>query len=204
MDNLDGQNSITAKGTKENLTVMFIDIRDFTTISEKYSAEELSEILNKYFQEIIPAVKKHKGVINKFMGDALLIVFKGKTPEEHAKNAVLAGKDILRRIKNFQHLQEYEGKEKISAGIGINTGEAFIGCLGTEDRCEYTVIGDTVNIASRTESANKMYKTDFLITENTYAYVKDIADVIKISDVQLRGKREKVNVYEVLHVSEND
>ena len=162
------------------------------------------EILNNYFKEIIPVIKKHNGIINKFIGDALLAVFTGESPDVHAKNAVKAGREILNKLKNSRMIQEAEGKDKITAGIGINTGEVFVGNIGTEDRCEYTVIGDTVNIASRTESANRLYKTEFLIAENTYKYVKNIADVIKISDVELKGKREKVNVYEVLRVSEND
>ncbi len=188
-------------GTKEVLTIMFIDIRGFTTISENHTAEKVTEILNTYFKEIIPVIAKHKGVVNKFMGDALLAVFRGETPEIHARNAVMAGKAILKKLRNFRFIQESMGKEKITAGIGINTGEVFAGYIGTEDRCEYTVIGDTVNIASRTESANRIYKTEFLITENTYKLVKDIADVIKISDVKMKGRRDKVNVYEVLKVS---
>ena len=202
-DNIENNEVVkTSQGAKEILTVMFIDIRDFTTISEQHTAEEVTEILNNYFKEVIPVIKKHGGIINKFIGDALLVIFKGETPVIHAKNAVRAGKDILRKLKNFRQIQEADGKEKITAGIGINTGEVFIGYVGTDDCCEYTVIGDTVNIANRTESTNRVYRTDFLITENTYQYVKDIADVIKISDVQLKGKREKVNVYEVLQVSE--
>nr|MCR5260926.1 adenylate/guanylate cyclase domain-containing protein [Candidatus Gastranaerophilales bacterium] len=203
LDNIDND-SVTpsSMGSKEVLTIMFIDIRGFTTISENHSADEVTKLLNSYFKEIIPVIKKHKGVINKFIGDAMLIVFNAKTPEEHAQNAVRAGRDILRKLKSFQHLQEAQGQEKITAGIGINTGEVFVGYIGSDDRCEYTVIGDTVNIASRTESTNRLYKTEFLITENTYNYVKSIADVIKISDVQLKGKREKVNVYEVLRVAE--
>ena len=104
----------------------------------------------------------------------------------------------------FQGAREKEGKETFLSGIGINTGDVFIGSIGTEERLEYAVIGDTVNLASRTEAANRRYRTQFLITENTYQYVNDIADVIKISDVEMRGKKEKINVFEVLRVSEID
>lgn len=194
----------TTSGKKENLTVMFIDIRGFTRISEMHSAEEVSTILNNYFQEVIPVIKRHNGTVNKFIGDALLAVFTGDAPEIHARNAVIAGRDILKKLKNAGITQEAEGRDKITVGIGINTGEVFVGSIGTEDRCEYAVIGDTVNIASRVESVNRVYKTDFLITENTYPYVKDIADVIKISDVEFKGKREKINVYEVLRIVERD
>ena len=202
LDNLDADISMKTAGRRENVTVMFLDIRGFTSISEQHTAEEGTEILNDYFKEIIPVIKKHHGVINKFIGDAILAVFSGETPEIHAKNAVRAGKAILKRLKNFQHIQETQGREKIQAGIGVNTGIVFLGDIGNDERCEYTVIGDTVNVANRAERANRIYKTEFLITENTYPYVKDIADVIKISDVQMKGKREKVNVYEVLRVSE--
>lgn len=202
LDNLDADISMKTAGRRENVTVMFLDIRGFTSISEQHTAEEVTEILNDYFKEIIPVIKKHHGVINKFIGDAILAVFSGETPEIHAKNAVRAGKAILKRLKNFQHIQETQGREKIQAGIGVNTGIVFLGDIGNDERCEYTVIGDTVNVANRAERANRIYKTEFLITENTYPYVKDIADVIKISDVQMKGKREKVNVYEVLRVSE--
>lgn len=202
LDNLDSDIPMKTAGRRENVTIMFLDIRGFTSIAEQHSAEEVTDILNDYFKEIIPVIKKHNGVINKFIGDAILAVFSGDTPEIHAKNAVRAGKAILKRLKNFQHIQESQGREKIQAGIGINTGIVFLGNIGNDERCEYTVIGDTVNVANRTERANRIYKTEFLITENTYPYVKDIADVIKISDVKMKGKRDKVNVYEVLRISE--
>lgn len=202
LDNI--ETSIKDIGTKSNVTVMFIDIRGFTAISERLSATEVTEVLNDYFKEVVPVITRYNGVVNKFIGDAVLAVFEGETPEEHAKNAVKAGKAISKRLHTFQCARESAGKETFLSGIGINTGDVFIGSIGTEERREYAVIGDTVNLASRTEAANRVYKTQFLITENTYQYVKDIADVIKISDVEMRGKREKINVYEVLMVSETE
>lgn len=191
-----------ADGTRRNMTVMFIDIRGFTTISENLSATEVTEVLNDYFREVVPVITKYNGVVNKFIGDAVLAVFDGQTPAEHAKNAVKAGKTILKRLRTFQGAREILGKQTFQSGIGINTGDVFIGSIGTDERREYAVIGDTVNLASRTEASNRIFKTQFLITENTYQYVSEIADVIKISDVEMRGKKEKVNVYEVLRVSE--
>ena len=189
-------------GGKRNLTIMFIDIRGFTSIAEKLSSTEVTEVLNDYFKEVVPVITKYNGVVNKFIGDAILAVFDGEEPAVHAINAVKAGKTIIKRLYSYQSLREREGKPTFLSGIGINTGEVFIGSIGTEERREYTVIGDTVNLANRTEAANRIYKTQFLITENTYKYVSKIADVIKISNVEMRGKKEKVNIYEVLRISE--
>ena len=201
---IDSPSKLKTIGARRNMTIMFIDIRGFTTISEKLSATEVTGVLNEYFQEVVPVITKYHGVVNKFIGDAILAIFEGETPEEHAKNAIKAGKTILKRLHAFQIMREIEGKETFLSGIGVNTGDVYIGNVGTEERREYAVIGDTVNLASRTEASNRIYKTQFLITENTYQYVKDIADVIKISDVEMRGKRQKVNVYEVLTVSETN
>lgn len=200
LDKIDSDDFSSTVGTKELLTVMFIDMRGFTEISEKYPVEKVIEILNTYYREIVPVIKKYNGVVNKYIGDAILAVFSDENPEVHARNAVKAGKAILKKLKYLQEMQEAYGEEKITAGIGISTGEVFVGHIGTTDRCEYTVVGDTVNLANRTESANRIYKTQILITEKTYPYVKDIADVIKISDVEMKGKKEKVNIYEVLRI----
>ena len=107
-------------------------------------------------------------------------------------------------LKKVEYLREKwlsEGKPKIEIGIGINTGEAFVGNIGSEKRLEYTVIGDTVNLASRIESYNKVYKTNFLISSSTYSYVSSIVDVLKISEVQIRGKAKKMDIYEVLRLN---
>ena len=203
LNNIESPAGLT-DGAKKNLTVMFIDIRGFTSISEDLPSTEVTEILNDYFKEVVPVITRYNGVVNKYIGDAILAVFDGEEPSVHAQNAVKAAKTILKRLRFYQSVREREGKQTFLSGIGINTGEVFIGNIGTEDRREYTVIGDTVNLASRTEAANRIYKTQFLITENTYEYVKEIADVIKISDVEMRGKKEKINIYEVLRISEND
>ena len=105
---------------------------------------------------------------------------------------------ILEKVDELQQKWLSEGKPKIEIGVGINTGEAFVGNIGSEKRMEYTVIGDTVNLASRIESYNKIYKTNLLISSSTYACVKNIVDVIKISNVTIRGKAKKMDLYEVI------
>ncbi len=192
-------------GKRANVTVLFADIRGFTSMSEKMTAEEVSVILNEYFTEIEPIITKYNGVINKFIGDAVMAIF-GEPIQDinHPQNAVKCAYEMLKTVDRLQDKWLFEGKPKIEIGIGINTGEAFVGNIGSEKRLEYTVIGDTVNLASRIESYNKVYRTNFLISSSTYSYVSSIADVIKISEVQIRGKAKKMDIYEVLRLSQND
>ncbi len=189
-------------GKKAVVTVLFADIRGFTSISEKLTAEEVSMILNEYFTAIEPIISKYNGVINKFIGDAVMAIF-GEPIQDlnHAKNAVLCANEMLKKVDELRDKWLFEGKPKIEIGIGINTGEAFVGNIGSEKRLEYTVIGDMVNLASRIESYNKVYKTNLLISSSTYSYVSSIADVIKISEVTIRGKSKKMDIYEVLRLT---
>lgn len=188
-------------GKRAVVTVLFSDIRGFTSLSEKMSAEEVSMILNEYFSEMEPIITKYNGVINKFIGDAVMAIF-GEPIQDinHAQNAVKCAYEMLKTVEYLREKWLYEGKPKIEIGVGINTGEVFIGNIGTETRMEYTVIGDTVNLASRIESYNKVYKTNLLVSSSTYSHIADIADVIKISEVQIRGKSKKMNIYEVLRI----
>ena len=188
-------------GKKAEVTVLFSDIRGFTSMSEKMSAEEVTEILNEYFSEMEPIVKKYNGIINKFIGDAIMAIFGEPIQDEnHASNAVKCGYEMLKKVEELDKKWENEGKPKIEIGIGINTGEAFVGNIGSENRMEYTVIGDTVNLASRLESYNKTFNSKMLISSTTYDVSKEIIEARKISDVEVRGKAEKLDVYEVLSV----
>lgn len=190
-------------GKKAVVTVLFSDIRGFTTMSEQMSAEQVSEILNEYFTEMEPIITKYNGVINKFIGDAVMAIFGEPIQDKnHAQNAIKCAFAMLEKVKELQKKWAREGKPKIEIGIGINTGEVFVGNIGSVNRMEYTVIGDTVNLASRLESYNKTYKTKMLISSSTYEEVKGIVNVIRISDVQIRGKAQKMDIYEVLRVTE--
>lgn len=190
-------------GKRAVVTVLFSDIRGFTSLSEKMPAEEVSVILNEYFAEMEPIISKYNGVINKFIGDAVMAIFGEPIHDEkHPQNAVKCAYEMLKKVEYLREKWIFEGKPKIEIGIGINTGEVFIGNIGTETRMEYTVIGDTVNLASRIESYNKVYKTNLLVSATTYSHISQIADVIKISDVQIRGKSKKMNIYEVLRLNQ--
>lgn len=198
VSNIDG---LKLGGKKANLTVLFADIRGFTSMSENMTAEEVSVILNEYFTAIEPIIRKYNGVINKFIGDAVLAIFGEPIQDkDHAQNAVKCANEMLEKVAELRIKWLKEGKPKIEIGVGINTGEAFVGNIGSETRLEYTVIGDVVNLASRIESYNKIYKTNFLISSTTYEQVRNLTDVIKISEVTIRGKAKKLNIYEVLRL----
>ncbi len=188
-------------GKRAVVTVLFSDIRGFTSMSEKMAADEVSMILNEYFSEMEPIIRKYNGIINKFIGDAVMAIF-GEPIQDinHPKNAVKCAYEMLKKVEYLREKWMFEGKPKFEIGIGINTGEVFIGNIGTENRMEYTVIGDTVNLASRIEGYNKVYKTNLLVSSTTYNYIADCADVIKIKEVQIRGKAKKMDIYEVLRI----
>ena len=188
-------------GKKSVVTVLFADIRGFTSLSEKMSAQQVSELLNEYFTAMEPVISKYNGVINKFIGDAIMAIFGEPIQDEnHVQNAVKCGYEMLKTVEKLNKKWAAENKTEIQIGVGINTGEVFVGNIGSDKRMEYTVIGDTVNLASRLESYNKTYKTKMLISPEVYTRVKDIIDAVKIPDVQIRGKANKMDIYEVLRV----
>ncbi len=189
-------------GKKAEISIMFADIRGFTSLSETHSAEEVSKLLNEYFTEIEPIITKYNGVINKFIGDAVLVIFGEPIQDKHhAENAVRCAYELNKTVKGIQNRWINEGKPKIDIGIAVNTGEVFVGNVGTANRFEYTVIGDAVNIASRIEDYNKIYKTHILISQDTYNKISQIVDVIKIREVTIKGKARKINIYEVLKIT---
>jgi len=198
MNILNNIEDVKLGGKKTEVTVLFADIRGFTSISEKLKPEQVSAILNHYFSEMVPIILKHHGMLNKYMGDALLAVFGAPVDNpEHPLMAVKCAIEMLEKVKELQQKWLDENNTLIEIGIAISTGETFLGNIGSEDRLEYTVIGDTVNIASRIEALNKVFNTKLLISQSTYEKVKNL-DVIKISSVPIRGKAEPIDIYEVI------
>ena len=188
-------------GKRSNATVLFSDIRGFTSMSETMTAQQVSEILNEYFSEMEPIISKYNGIINKFIGDAILAIFGEPIQDEnHPSNAVKCACEMLEKVKELQQKWEKENKPKIEIGIGINTGEVFVGNIGSQNRMEYTVIGDTVNIASRLESYNKTYNTKILISSSTYEKIEQEVLANRIPDVQIRGKAHKMDIYEIIGI----
>lgn len=186
-------------GQKRELTVLFSDIRGFTSISEKIDPEQLVNFLNRYFTAMTGIILKYRGVVDKFIGDAIM-AFWG-APEEvenHAEMACRAALEMKIRIGEFK--KELAGRDiNFNIGVGINTGEMVVGNLGSEQRFDYTVIGDSVNLASRIESLNKEYKTNIIISEFTKLKIGDSAEFnIKfLGEVTVRGKTKPVKIYEL-------
>ena len=198
VENID---NVTLGGKKKDITVLFADIRNFTAITESMDASSTTKILNEYFSALVPIIEEHKGILNKFVGDAVLAIFGDPhISDNHALDAVQCANKMLKKVKLLQEKWLEEGKPKIEIGVGIATGETFIGNIGSQNRLEYTVIGDTVNTANRIENYNKVYKTNFLISESTYERVKKYVDAITIKNVTIRGKSNKINLYEVVRL----
>lgn len=196
-------NSLELGGVRSIVTVLFVDIRNFTKMSENLEPQEVTSLLNVYFATIEPIIAKYHGIINKFLGDGVLAVFGEPIKNEnHAYDAICCSMEMISAVKELTKKLEAEGKPRIEIGIGINTGEVFAGNVGSEERLEYTVIGDNVNLASRIEAFNQLLKTQFLISQNTYERVKDFVEVVKLSQVSIKGKAKPIDIYEVLKIKD--
>ena len=186
-------------GEKRKVTVLLSDIRNFTMMSEKLPPESVVEFLNQYLTQMVGVVEKYDGTIDKFMGDAIFSVF--GAPLAYMDDAIRAIKvavEMRQKLHEFNRKRKLLGFDETRIGIGIHTGEVVAGNIGSEQRTEYTVIGDTVNTASRIESLNKELGTDILISQDTYDLVKDMVDVKKMPLVRVKGKEKEIQVYELL------
>lgn len=192
-------NSSQLGGKRADISILFADIRNFTSISDTHPPEEVSSILNEYFGEMIPIIFENKGTVNKFIGDALMVIFGAPLENpEHPKLAVKCAVDMLEKVEQLQKKWQNENKPFIDIGIGISSGIAFVGNIGAPERMEYSAIGNTVNTASRLESFNKLYKTGILICERTYEKVKDIIESREIDTVCITQNSEPIKIYELI------
>ncbi len=183
-------------GEKRVVTVFFSDIRGFTPMSEVLSAEEVVHLLNEYFTAMTTIIFKYEGTIDKFMGDAIMAVY-GAPIEmpDHAERAVLAAIEMSEKMKELQAKWKMEGKREVNIGIGINTGEVVVGNIGSNERMEYTSIGDNVNLTQRLESVAE--KGQILISAATYELVKHKINATMLDPIKVKGKVEKVISYSV-------
>jgi adenylate cyclase len=185
---------------KTDITVMFSDIRGFTTISEKLDAQDLALFLNQYLSDMTGLVFEHHGTLDKYIGDAVM-AFWGAPFEEpgHAGRACNTALKMMVRVREMQKKWEAEGKPRLDIGIGLNTGVASVGNMGSALRYGYTALGDTVNLSSRLEGLNKDYGTHILVNETTHVAAKDEGFVFRELDlIRVKGKLQPVTIHELI------
>lgn len=184
-------------GENRVLSILFSDIRSFTTISEKLAPDELVNSLNRYFNVMVDIIMdKHKGIVDKYIGDAIMAIF--GAPVKHGDDAlqsVLAGLDMREALDGFNAEQRAAGHPEFPIGIGIHYGEVTVGNIGTEKKMDYTVIGDSVNLASRLEGLTKQYHQGLIISESLYEEVKGSVPCRLLDSVAVKGKTKGVKIY---------
>jgi adenylate cyclase len=186
-------------GEKRELTVLFSDIRAFTTISEKLSPEELVQHLSEYLTAMTDLIFEHEGMLDKYVGDEIMAVY-GATPppEKHAYRACLTGVRMMEKLRELHRKWEMEGKPLFNIGIGVNTGDMIVGNMGSRARFDYTVTGDNVNLGSRLEGINKLYGTNIIISEFTQRKLDGGLVTRELDKVRVKGKLETVIIYELM------
>ncbi|NJN73261.1 MAG: GAF domain-containing protein [Limnothrix sp. RL_2_0] len=186
-------------GDRKDVSILFSDIRSYTSITEQLEAEEVVTMLNHYFEKMVEAVFKHQGTLDKYIGDAIMAVFGSPLPlEDHAWQAVQTAVEMRHRLADFNADRTSKGHVPINIGIGINSGSVISGNIGSSKRMEFTAIGDGVNISARLETASKQYGCDILISDNTYNQCSDKVVVRELDRVRVKGKKESVTIYELV------
>ncbi len=186
-----GTEDLALKGEKREITILFSDIRGFTSISEKFSPEELVQFLNTFLSAMTDAILEKRGIVDKYIGDAIMAFWGAPLKEErHAELACEAALGMKNKLQDI--------RPDLEIGIGINTGDAIVGNMGSAQRLNYTAIGDAVNTASRIEGLNKEYGTLVIIGESTYQQVKNIFVCRKLDFIRMKGKEKPLNIYELI------
>ncbi|MGH9744946.1 MAG: CHASE2 domain-containing protein [Candidatus Acidiferrales bacterium] len=189
------------KPRKSEITVLFSDVRGFTTISETLDAQELADLLNNYLTEMTRIVFRNQGTLDKYIGDAVMALWGAPFDEpDHATRSCEAALSMLERLTELQKEWRAQGRPVMDIGIGINTGVASVGNMGSSLRYGYTAMGDSVNLASRLEGLNKEYGTRIIISESTYRELRSTRTLVRELDlIRVKGKLLPVMIYEVLN-----
>jgi adenylate cyclase len=189
--------ALSLAGEEKELTVLFCDIRGFTTLSEKMDSKDLGHFMNQFLTHMSQIILANQGTVDKFIGDAIMAFWGAPNPvPDHARLAVHTALEMKNKLDDF--LLEHKNSPRISVGIGINTGMMSVGNFGSRQRFDYTVMGDHVNLASRLEGANKNYGTCILISESTKNIIKDDVYFRFVDKVQVKGRHAPVNLFEPL------
>lgn len=185
-------------GVERRISVMFVDVRNFTEHSSRHSPDEVVSALNIFFRDAVEKVEAHGGMVNKFLGDGFMALFgAGADRTNHAVRAVQAGQEMLCCLDDAKEELEAAGWPGLAIGIGVNTGPAIVGSIGSPRRQEYTAIGDTVNVAARVESLTKDLRHSFLITDTTRAELPDDFPAQCLGKKSVKGKGQPIHIYGV-------
>lgn len=191
--------NVNLGGKKEFMTVMFSDLRGFTTLSEKFEPEILSKFLNRYLTPMTRLVFKNNGTLDKYIGDAIMAFYGAPVASKaHAQQACQTALEMLEELKKLNKAFIEEKLPEIDIGIGINTGQMSVGNMGSDIVRSYTVMGDAVNLASRLEGTNKNYGTRIIISETTFNEIKEQFACRKLDLVRVKGKHVPVTIYELV------
>jgi len=191
-------NGFNLGGKRMDATILFADIRSFTTYAEQNDAEEVLETLNEYFAAMFEPIASHGGIVNQILGDGLMALF-GTIKEngDHRQQAVLTAIDMMKVLKSLNHERAIEGKAEISIGIGIASGKVMAGYTGTQHRATYTCVGDTVNLAARIESYTREVNRPILIDSYTRECLPNSIPMDSLGKIMLKGKTSPVEIYSV-------
>jgi len=210
---IDDPDKLKLGGEKKEITILFSDIRGFTSLSERTDPELLVSLLNEYLTPMTRIIVLNQGTLDKYIGDAIMAIFGAPVDvDRHSYNACISAVEMLEELIGINKKWSSKKLPNISIGVGINTGEAVVGNMGADIRFDYTAIGDSVNLASRLEGLNKFYGTNILISESTLLQFAE-ADYVnfnnsdepflvrKIDYVQVKGKKEPIKIYELINKS---
>lgn len=196
--------TLDLRGQQRDITVLFCDIRDFTPFSEQHAPHEVVRLLNAFFAVAVPAIEAEGGTVNQYIGDAVMVIFGAPQPQpDHAARAVRAAVEIVRRVHGLGDRWKDLGAERFRIGIGVHTGKAVVGTVGSPGRLDYTAIGDTVNTAARIESANKELQSEALISQATFLALpreerERILATGEPKSLSVKGKQKTLQVYSVV------
>lgn len=186
-------------GEKKELTVLFSDIRGFTNFSEQMAPENLVKFLNEYLSKMTEIVFKYDGLLDKYMGDAIMAIWGAPMEQpDHPRRACYTALDMVGELSILREKWRNQGMPALNIGVGINTGLMVVGNMGSEKRFDYTVMGDSVNLGSRLEGLNKLYGTSIIVSEFTYSWVKEEILGRELDLVRVKGKDQPVHIYELL------
>jgi adenylate cyclase len=186
------------KGERRRITVLFSDIRGFTSIAEGMRPEEVVEMLSEFFSRMVDVILRNHGTIDKFLGDGIMVIFGAPLDDPYQEeHAVITAVEMQRELESLCAKWDSEGRRRFKMGVGINSGSAVVGNIGSQEHMEYTAIGDTVNLAARLESATKELDVDIIVSEHTYDSVRPLFKWKPVGPIVVKGRLEPVHAFAV-------